>query len=102
MRACVHVHVCAFVHVRMGAPSIFPLLQWRYTEWVRFNRTTATPDWTDVWGVELYNHSRPTVDFNDENYNYGNDRGYEGVIAQMKELLRAGWRHAIPDLSWQV
>ena len=38
-------------------------------EWYCFNRTTATPDWGDIWGTELYNHTEPVLFFNDENVN---------------------------------
>ena len=27
--------------------------QYHFTEWYRFNRTTATPNWTDIWEGEL-------------------------------------------------
>ena len=34
---------------------------YRYTIWVRFNRTTGRPDFSDVHGEELYNHSDAPV-----------------------------------------
>ncbi|XP_065196694.1 iduronate 2-sulfatase-like [Sycon ciliatum] len=70
--------------------------QWRYTEWVRFNHTNAIPNWTEVWGRELYDHSTPSTNYNDENVNKAYERGVEGVIVQLKETLVAGWRDALP------
>ena len=43
--------------------------QYRFTEWYRFNRTTAIPNFTDIYGTELYDHTAPTTFFNDENVN---------------------------------
>ena len=76
--------------------------QWRYTEWVRFNDSTATPNWTDVWGQELYNHGQQTVNFNDENVNMAYSKGTEGIIAELKKMLISGWRGALPDATIQV
>eukprot|EP00117_Sycon_ciliatum_P027848 scpid89841/ scgid22523/ Iduronate 2-sulfatase; Alpha-L-iduronate sulfate sulfatase; Iduronate 2-sulfatase 42 kDa chain; Iduronate 2-sulfatase 14 kDa chain len=70
--------------------------KWRFTEWVRFNRTLAIANWTDVWGTELYDHSTPTTNFNDENVNRAYDKSTEEVIAQLKDMLVAGWRDALP------
>ena len=36
---------------------------YHFTEWYHFNRTTATPNWTDIWGTELYDHTEPIVFF---------------------------------------
>ena len=30
---------------------------WRYTEWVRWNHTAFLPNWKQVVGRELYNHT---------------------------------------------
>ena len=46
--------------------------QYRFTEWVRFNHTTAVPNWDDIWATELYNHTQPTAFFDDENENLAN------------------------------
>ena len=35
--------------------------QYRFTDWCHFNRTTGTPNFTDIWATELYNHTEPTV-----------------------------------------
>ena len=70
--------------------------QYRFTEWVRFNRTTAMPHWDDVWGTELYNHTEPTTFFNDENANLANDPDMQPVVKELRQLLHAGWRAALP------
>ena len=43
--------------------------QYRFTEWYRFDRTTAVPNWDQIWGTELYDHTKPAEFFNDENTN---------------------------------
>merc|ERR1712232_252320 len=30
---------------------------WRYTEWVQWNKTSLRPEWDNVIGRELYNHT---------------------------------------------
>ena len=35
--------------------------------------TNATPNWTDIWGTELYDHTVATVFFIDENTKMAND-----------------------------
>ena len=70
--------------------------QYRFTEWYRFNRTTATPNWTDTWGSELYDHTNPTVFFNDENTNMANDPDKQDLVKELRKVLQAGWRAALP------
>ena len=70
--------------------------KYRFTEWVRFNRTSAEPNWKNVWGTELYNHTEPTVFFNDENVNMANDAQMKSIVDELRELLHAGWRAALP------
>ena len=70
--------------------------QYRFTEWYRFNRTTATPNWTDIWGTELYDHTQPTVFFNDENTNMADDPDKEDLVKELRKILQAGWRAALP------
>ena len=69
---------------------------YRYTEWVTFDRDTATPNWDDVWGVELYNHTDPVVFFNDENINMANMPSMKSVVTELHQVLKAGWRSAQP------
>ena len=70
--------------------------QYRFTEWYGFNRTTATPDWNDIWGTELYNHTEPVVFFNDENKNLAGNQEMLSVIKELRQMLQAGWRAALP------
>ena len=72
--------------------------QYRFTEWYRFNHTTAKANWTDVWGTELYDHS---VDgkkslFNDENNNVANDK--PSLVQELRKMLQTGWRTYIPSV----
>ena len=70
--------------------------QYRFTEWYGFNRTTATPDWNDIWGTELYNHTEPVVFFNDENVNMAKQSEMQALVKQLRQTLQAGWRAALP------
>ena len=70
--------------------------QYRFTEWYHFNRTTATPNWTDIWGTELYDHTEPTVFFNDENTNMVNNPEKQDLVKELRKVLQAGWRAALP------
>ena len=70
--------------------------QYRFTEWYRFNRTTATPNFTDIWGTELYNHTEPVVFFNDENINMAHQPDMQDLVQTLRKMLHAGWRAALP------
>ena len=70
--------------------------QYRFTEWYRFNRTTATPNFTDIWGTELYNHTEPTVFFNDENINMAHQPEVQDLVDSLRTMLQAGWRAVLP------
>ena len=70
--------------------------QYRFTDWYRFNRTTGTPNFTDIWATELYNHTEPTVFFNDENINIAGDPDIQDIIGLLRKMLQAGWRAAMP------
>ena len=70
--------------------------QYRFTEWVRFNRTTAIPNWDEVWGTELYNHTQPTVFFDDDNENLASKPELQPLVNELRKMLHAGWRAALP------
>ena len=70
--------------------------QYHFIEWYRFNRTTATPDWNDIWGTELYNHTEPVVFFNDENVNLAKQPEMKSVIEELRQMIKDGWRAALP------
>ena len=69
---------------------------YRFTEWVCFNRTTAKPNWSEVWGTELYDHTEKSTFFNDENENLAYKPEMKTTIDELRQLLHAGWRDAVP------
>ena len=70
--------------------------QYHFTDWYRFNRTTGTTNFTDIWATELYNHTEPTVFFNDENINIAGDPDIQDIVGLLRKMLQAGWRAAMP------
>lgn len=70
--------------------------KYRFTEWYRFNRTTATPNFTDIWGTELYDHTAPTVFFDDENTNLAGQANMQSLVKSLRDMLQSGWRAALP------
>lgn len=72
--------------------------EWRYTAWVRFNYTTASPDWNTVYGRELYSHVDSPVprDWAMEHDNVVDDPEHAGLVTTLHDrLLRCAVR---PDL----
>ena len=70
--------------------------QYRFIEWYSFNHTTAKPDWSTVWGTELYDHSVPIVFFNDDNENLASRPDMQEKVQEMRKILQSGWRAAMP------
>ena len=70
---------------------------YRFTQWVKFDRTTATPMWSEVWGTELYDHSQSSTFFNDENINLANNPDMKDKVDELSKMLQAGWRDAQPQ-----
>lgn len=67
--------------------------KYRYTEWPKFSDAPVyKPDWTQLFGVELYNHLTDP----EENHNKANDPTYATIRKQLSEALRDGWRKALP------
>ena len=65
----------------------------RYTEWVWFDPATATANWTQSWGSELYDHSeQPVPDglFNNENENLVADPSRAELVKELSQRLHAG------------
>lgn len=61
---------------------------YRYTEWIRFNRSCFCPDWDHVHARELYMlHADPREDFN-----VANDETFVHVQNEAAAVLHAGWR----------
>lgn len=59
--------------------------RYRYTEWVSFNNTVFTVNWTNVHGVELYDH---TIDTN-ESINLSSDKQYEYIMRYLSMMLKS-------------
>ena len=60
--------------------------QYRYTEWARL--PDGEPNWGRLAGKELFDHDVDTG----ENYNRVNVASYSGIIKELSERLRRGWR----------
>ena len=70
--------------------------QYHFIEWYRFNRTTATPNWSEIWGTELYNHTEPVLFFNDENVNLAKQPEMQNMVKELRKMIQDGWRAALP------
>ena len=69
---------------------------YRFVEWYGFDQTSATPNWDDIWGTELYNHTHPVTFFNDENTNLADTKEMQDTVQELRKVLQAGWREAMP------
>lgn len=71
--------------------------KYRFTEWYRFNHTTSTPHFDQIWGTELYDHSNASSSFfNDENTNIASEMAMRDKVQELRKLVQAGWRAALP------
>ena len=57
---------------------------YRFVEWYGFDRDSAKPNWSDVWGTELYNHTMLVKFFNDENVNLANKENMKDKVAELR------------------
>ncbi len=71
--------------------------KYRFVEWYSFNHMSGTPDFTQVWGTELYDHTVEYQFFNDENTNMAGDPKMASLVVEMRQMLHAGWRAALPQ-----
>ncbi|XP_044255648.1 iduronate 2-sulfatase [Tribolium madens] len=62
--------------------------RYRYTEWIKFNHTTFMPDWSKVYGKELYDHLIDAL----ENMNLVTRPELNDLINSMHKQLILGWR----------
>lgn len=62
--------------------------QFRYTEWPSFDGVSYEPNWDQINGVELYDHSVDPY----ENHNVAADPEYAELVANLSSQLREGWR----------
>lgn len=72
--------------------------EWRYTEWVRWNRTEQ-PIWTENVGTELYDHRASTMPAHGhpgwrENENLALELQFATVVQQLRGALRAHFSRA--------
>jgi arylsulfatase A-like enzyme len=74
--------------------------EFRYSEWVRFDRDAGRPDWSaPLYGRELYSHEAspvPDCSFNDESANLADAPQHAALVANLSKVLRAGWRAQLP------
>jgi hypothetical protein len=70
--------------------------KYRFTDWYRFNRNTSKPNFDEIWGTELYDHSGTATFFNDENANLADQPEMKETIAELRKLLQAGWKGSLP------
>ena len=69
---------------------------YRFVEWYSFDRVSATPDFNTIWGTELYNHTSPAQFFNQENNNLAGAPEMSDKVRELRQVLQAGWRSALP------
>ena len=70
--------------------------EYRFVEWYGFDRSTAKPNFSEIWGTELYNHTMPVKFFNDDNENLAKKESMAEKVDELRKILRAGWRAAMP------
>ena len=65
--------------------------KYHFTEWYLFDCINAKPDFNVLWGTELYDHSSPDDNFNDENVNLADKPWMKQVVEELRHTLQAGW-----------
>ena len=68
---------------------------WRYTEWLRYNKTAGVVAWDQLYAAELYDHREDQGDDFDsfENENVVERAENEGTRARLSEVLRGHFQH---------
>ena len=71
--------------------------QYRYIEWVRFNKSSTAPggmmQWDQLLGSELYDHTVQDSVLNAaEAVNLAGDAAHAATVAALSKQLHAGWR----------
>ncbi len=64
--------------------------EYRFIEWYSFDRDTATPDFSEVWGTELYDK--------DETINKAADPEMAEIVNKMRHMLQDGWRDTLSKI----
>ena len=73
---------------------------WRFTEWVAFDYNTSTPNWSVLYGRELYDHSDSPVP-KDWAMEHENVAGKPAMAAQVAALSKTLRRCAVrPDVCF--
>ncbi|KAK7097570.1 hypothetical protein V1264_004525 [Littorina saxatilis] len=67
----------------------------RYTEWVAYDHTTFSANWTHVYARELYDYSADP----EGNFNVVDVPAYSDLAVQLAQQLRDGWRSVLPGTS---
>ena len=70
--------------------------KYRFTEWYKFDRTISKPNFNEIWGTELYDHSNEASFFNDENVNLADKPEMKEIVTELRRVLHAGWKAALP------
>ena len=66
--------------------------RYRYTEWVDYDEDEHKPDWSILFGAELYDHQTDP----NENTNRADDPSYAEKRQELSSQLHQGWRNAMP------
>eukprot|EP01006_Ploeotia_vitrea_P039323 TRINITY_DN66334_c8_g1_i1.p1 TRINITY_DN66334_c8_g1~~TRINITY_DN66334_c8_g1_i1.p1 ORF type:complete len:525 (+),score=1.92 TRINITY_DN66334_c8_g1_i1:24-1598(+) len=71
---------------------------YRYTEWVAFDNKTATPNWNNLYGKELYFHEYATPHACQWNYEHDNivHTAPQSLLDHLHKILLSGWRGSLP------
>ena len=64
----------------------------RYTEWIAYQPSTFSANWSHVYATELYDYAKDP----EGNYNVADVPAYSQVVAKLASQLREGWRKALP------
>ncbi|XP_077984853.1 iduronate 2-sulfatase-like [Glandiceps talaboti] len=67
---------------------------YHYVEWIGFNPETFTQNWEDVHAKELYINDTDPL----EDKNVVDNPQYKTIVQEMSDLLRKGWRNALPSI----
>eukprot|EP01060_Flectonema_neradi_P000043 TRINITY_DN1003_c5_g1_i1.p1 TRINITY_DN1003_c5_g1~~TRINITY_DN1003_c5_g1_i1.p1 ORF type:complete len:543 (+),score=96.35 TRINITY_DN1003_c5_g1_i1:52-1629(+) len=65
---------------------------WRYTEWITWNKTSFTPIWEQLHATELYDHTGDfgaSFDASTPTHNVASDPSHSTLIVQLRSVLRA-------------
>lgn len=60
--------------------------RYRNTEWVHFNMSTNTRNWSQKYGVELFNYKTDPL----ENINVVSRLQYKAIVSQFQDQLHGG------------